>query len=66
MYVRVNDMQNREVGIIGGDFTQISGKCLKEWLVKMIELLIQNPQEADPLMRLQKDLDDTKDILVNR
>ncbi|CAF3335550.1 unnamed protein product [Rotaria sp. Silwood1] len=23
----------------------------------------QNPQEADPLMRLQKDLDDTKDIL---
>lgn len=25
----------------------------------------QNPQEADPLMRLQKDLDDTKDILKN-
>ncbi|CAF0804054.1 unnamed protein product [Rotaria sp. Silwood1] len=24
---------------------------------------IGNPQEADPLMRLQKDLDDTKDIL---
>jgi len=25
----------------------------------------QNPSEADPLMRLQKDLDDTKDILKN-
>jgi synaptobrevin family protein YKT6 len=25
----------------------------------------QNPQDADPLMRLQKDLDDTKDILKN-
>lgn len=25
----------------------------------------QSPQEADPLMRLQKDLDDTKDILKN-
>ncbi|CAF0950034.1 unnamed protein product [Rotaria sordida] len=24
----------------------------------------QNPQEADPLMRLEKDLDDTKDILI--
>lgn len=35
-------------------------KTLAETLKKY-----QNPQEADALMRLQKDLDDTKDILKN-
>ncbi|CAF3356934.1 unnamed protein product [Rotaria sp. Silwood1] len=48
------------------DFTDLLDHLDKSTCILMQETNFaetQNPQEADPLMRLQKDLDDTKDIL---
>lgn len=56
----MDDFANTYPPAVWSSMAERSGKMasLAEALKKY-----QNPQEADPLMRLQKDLDDTKDIL---